>query len=108
MPYWLKHMRRVLFAVGLTACSGGSSDGCGGMEPLPNGFSPSSRIENAATVRVTQSGLNFLGANFGTLSGLFMSSLPDAVGGVVSPTVQLDPDPQRRRRLHARLRGRQA
>ncbi len=58
---------RLLFAmlsgVFLAACSGsGCSNGCArsGATPLPNGFKKENTIENAASARITRSGLDFL------------------------------------------------
>ena len=53
----------------IPACSGGGCSSCGGVTPLPGGFSNDARIENAASVRITQSGFDFLESNFGAIAG---------------------------------------
>jgi hypothetical protein len=58
-----------------TACSGdGCSSGCGGLTPLPGGFANDQRIENAAGIRITESGLDFLEANLGAIAGNVLGS----------------------------------
>lgn len=52
------------------ACSGdGCTSGCGGITPLAGGFVNEERVENAAALRVTESGLDFLEANLGSIAG---------------------------------------
>lgn len=66
------------------ACGGsGGCSSCGGIAPLPGGFINEERIENAASVRITQSGFDFLEDNLGALAG---NLLGDAAGqgGVVT------------------------
>ncbi len=53
----------------IPACSGGGCSSCGGVTPLPGGFSNDARIENAASVRITQSGFDFLESNIGSIAG---------------------------------------
>ncbi len=72
MHRWLKHLVIATFVVLLAGCGGGGcSSGCAGcgMAPLPNGYPVDQRIDNAAGVRLTDSGLAFLQANIGTLAG---------------------------------------
>lgn len=59
--------------VAVAAC--GDSAGCAGCgtAPIPGGFPIADRIDNAAQIRLSQSGLQFLGAN------------ADALVGVISP-----------------------
>ncbi|MBM4357128.1 MAG: hypothetical protein FJ096_03375 [Deltaproteobacteria bacterium] len=38
------------------------------MSPMPEGFKPEQRIENAASIRLTDSGIGFLQSNIGTLA----------------------------------------
>ena len=70
-PAWTK---RVLFAVlclVLASCAGGGcSSGCSscGTTPLPGGFPKVSTIPNAASVRFTRPGLDFVQENIGTLA----------------------------------------
>lgn len=81
----------ILFGV-LAACSGGSGGGCGsscGMQPLPAGYPRDQAIENAATVRVTRSGLDFVSTNgpnlasklIGTTGGILNFDLPESTSG---------------------------
>ena len=71
MPRALKHfLTIVLFLIAAGCSSGGCGSGCSscGVTPLPGGFDPQARIENGASVRVTDSGLQFLHDNLGTLA----------------------------------------
>jgi len=88
MPRWLKHVLGFLGVMSVAACTGATGESCAGMEPLPAGFEPSSRIENAASVRVTEAGLNFLEANIGGLATQFLAADPDAEGGVITFPIQ--------------------
>jgi len=84
-------MRRVLqhlvlgsiVAVSLGACGGGGcTSGCGGITPLRDGFAPNARIENAGSIRITDSGFGFLEDNLGAIaSGL----LGENGGGLTFP-----------------------
>ncbi len=66
------------------ACSGGGcSSGCGGITPLPGGFVNEERIENAAGVRITESGFDFLEANIGKIAGSLLGG--DGSGIVTFP-----------------------
>lgn len=63
------------------ACTGdGCTSGCGGITPLPGGFVAEERIENSASLRLTESGLDFLEANIGQIAG----SLVGGDGGIVT------------------------
>ncbi|WP_437840744.1 hypothetical protein [Sorangium sp. So ce1153] len=62
------------------------------MTPLPAGFKPADRIENAGSARLTQSGLEFLEQNLGVLgrallgggdSGVITFSVPRSPGSVL-------------------------
>ncbi len=69
----------VLFVIAAGCSGGGCSSGCacGGMTPLAEGFKPAQRIENAASLRLTETGIGFLESNMGTLA----SALLGANGG---------------------------
>jgi MYXO-CTERM domain-containing protein len=77
------HSYLVLILLVVVACSGsgGCSSGCAacGTTPLPAGFPQSSVITNAASVRVTRPGLDFIGANLGGVA----SNILKSTGGVV-------------------------
>ena len=84
----LRLFKRLLVALALVVfagCSGGgctSGCACGGVEPLAEGFDPASRIENAAAVRITDSGFGFLEQNVGTLASTLLGSGTN--GGVLT------------------------
>jgi len=66
-----KHLTLALLFVVAAGCSGGgcsSGCSCGGMSPLAEGFKPAQRIENAAALRLTETGVGFLQDNVGTLA----------------------------------------
>lgn len=70
-----------IVAASVGACSGGGcTSGCGGVTPLPGGFEPDARIENAGAIRITESGFGFLEANLGTIA----SGVVDTEGGVMT------------------------
>jgi hypothetical protein len=54
----------------VASCSGGGCSGCStcGTTPLPGGFPKASTIPNAASVRVTRPGIDFLQENIGLLA----------------------------------------
>ncbi len=73
------------------ACAGdGCTSGCGGITPLPGGFVSEERIENAAAVRITPSGLDFIQDNLGNIapsllgqdSGIVTFAIPQTQGTV--------------------------
>src|SRR5205085_7657968 len=67
----LKHVVLVVLFVIAAGCSGGgcsSGCSCGGISPLPEGFKPEKRIENSASMRLTDSGIQFLDDNMGMLA----------------------------------------
>jgi hypothetical protein len=72
----------------VTACSGSSGcsgcSSCGGITPLPAGFDPASRIENAASVRLTDSGLKFIQNNLGTLASKLLQGQGTVQNGVIT------------------------
>jgi hypothetical protein len=94
MPRWVKHVLGILGFMSIAACTGSSGcAGCAGMQPLPSGFDSASRIENAASVRVTESGLNFIESNIGNLASTLMGSDPNTQGGVLTfPIERIDAD----------------
>src|SRR3954469_22691833 len=80
VPAIAKHIA-TLFALFLIGCSSGSGcSSCSGITPLPGGFDANKKIENAGSARLTQSGVQFLQDNIGTLAG----SLFGASGGVLN------------------------
>lgn len=85
MPSWLKHICFVLFLVVFAGCAGSCSScsGCG-MTPLEGGFVAENRIENAASVRITDSGLKFFADNLGALAPNLLGSVAGGNAGVVT------------------------
>ena len=77
-----------LFLIVASCSGGGCSSGCAscGTTPLPGGFPKASTIPNAASVRVTRPGLDFVQENLGTLAekALGASAAPGAKPGVAS------------------------
>ena len=70
MPRWVKHVLGILSVMSVAACSGSSGcSSCSGVTPLPAGFDSAARIENAASVRITEDGFNFIESNIGALAG---------------------------------------
>ncbi|MGO9708834.1 MAG: hypothetical protein ACLQBL_08225 [Polyangiaceae bacterium] len=66
---WRQALVVVLFLLIASCSGGGCSSGCSscGITPIAGGFPPSSTITNAASVRVTNAGLNFLSENLPAL-----------------------------------------
>ena len=84
------------------ACGGGGGcSSCSGVTPLPGGFINEERVENAAAVRITQSGFDFLEDNVGTLAGTLLGDgvnqgivtfpIPESQGAFDNP-IPLLPD----------------
>jgi MYXO-CTERM domain-containing protein len=70
-PAWAKRLLFAALCLVLASCGGGGcSSGCSscGTTPLPGGFPKVSTIPNAASVRVTRPGLDFVQENIGTLA----------------------------------------
>jgi hypothetical protein len=71
----------------IASCSGGGcSSGCAscGTTPLPGGFPKASTIPNAASVRVTRPGLDFVQENIGFLAEKALGATAGGKPGVVS------------------------
>ncbi len=69
-------------ACGGKGCGGGCST-CG-TTPLPGGFPKASTIPNAAAVRITRPGLNFVQENIGTLAEKAIGTSSGSTAGVVT------------------------
>jgi hypothetical protein len=76
MPRVLKHLFAVLVVLIVAGCSGGGCSSCAGcgVTPLPQGFPLERRVENAAALRLTDSGFQFLQDNGATLAGALLGS----------------------------------
>lgn len=63
------------------ACGGGTSAGCGGCgTPLDGDFPRDVRVPNAATLRVTRTGLDFLAEHGASVAGAAVTGQPTAAG----------------------------
>ncbi|MBX3209775.1 MAG: hypothetical protein KF764_32375, partial [Labilithrix sp.] len=88
-----RHVFGVVFFLLIASCSGGGCGGCGGcagMTPLPGGFPADKAVENAASVRVSRPGLDFLEKELPTIATK-LTNAPNGVIGFDIPTV--DPAP---------------
>lgn len=86
MPRFLKHIIGIMLVILIAGCAGGGcSSGCAGcgITPLAGGFEPTKRIENAGSVRLTDSGLTFLEQNLGPLAKTLLGSSGGS-GGVIT------------------------
>jgi MYXO-CTERM domain-containing protein len=106
MPRFLRSIVAATAVVLAAGCAGGSGCSCPGVSSLPNGFSPAARVENAASIRFTKSGLDFAAQHLGAIAsklpgtdvknGLAMVPVAKASGtaGGVSYTIcPSGPDP---------------
>ncbi|MDB4942101.1 MAG: hypothetical protein JWP97_1635 [Labilithrix sp.] len=85
-----RHLFGVLFFLLVASCSGGGcSSGCSscaGMTPLPGGFPKDQTIENAATVRVSRPGLDFVEKQLPAIVTKLIAA-PGGILGVDIPTI---------------------
>ena len=97
----IRHIVAIVAVIVVAGCSGGGCGGgcssCGGLTPLAGGFDPAHRIENAGSVRITQSGLGFLSQNLGSLAKGILGGM--GTGGVITFDVPQSSG-SRRRQLH--------
>ncbi|MFK7985314.1 MAG: MYXO-CTERM sorting domain-containing protein [Sandaracinaceae bacterium] len=68
----------LMFALTVFACDGGGCSGCDGcgIEPIPGAYPIDQRIDNAAQIRLTSSGIDFVEDN---IDGIVTSFLPDGL-----------------------------
>lgn len=97
MHRWTKHLVSIPALIAVSACS--SPSGCTDpqqvVQPLPAGFDAASRVENAASGRITESGLAFLQDNLTAFAIRVLESQDLAQNGVLSiaiPTATLQGD----------------
>ncbi len=64
----------------IAACGGGGGCGSGCMQPIAGGYPAGESVDKAAALRVTRSGLDFLGTNAPSLAETFLGT----TGGVYS------------------------
>ena len=72
-----RHVFGAVFFLLIASCSGGGCGGCGGcagMTPLPGGFPADKAVENAASVRVSRPGLDFIEKELGPIVGTATNS----------------------------------
>ncbi len=87
-----RHIFGVVFFLLVASCSGGGCSsgcgGCGGTTPLPGGYPKDKAIENAASVRVSRPGLDFVEKNLPAV----VSKVISAPGGTLGFDVpNIDP-----------------
>lgn len=85
MPRFFKHLIGIMLVILIAGCAGGGcSSGCSGcgMTPVPGGFQPTDRIENAGSVRLTDSGVTFLEQNLAPLAKQLLGS-SGGNGGII-------------------------
>ena len=83
LRHWSRNALLVVLFLIVASCSGGGcASGCSscGVTPLPGGYPKANAITNAASVRLTRPGLDFLQANIGTLA----AKLLGGSGGVLN------------------------
>lgn len=69
---WFRQLVVALTVLIVASCSGGGcSSGCSGcgVTPLPGGYPKANTVVNAASVRITRAGLDFVGDNLGAIAG---------------------------------------
>jgi hypothetical protein len=101
---WWRQALVVLTVLLVAACSGGGcSSGCSscGVTPLAAGFPQKDAITNAASVRVTKPGLDFVSANIPTLAskllntpnaGVITFNIPSSSTSIAGTTVTICPN----------------
>ena len=84
---WRVAFWALLFLVVASCSGGGCTSGCAGcgITPLAGGLPKANVIENAAAVRLTRPGLDFLGNNIGLLAGKLLSSGATNAGVIEFP-----------------------
>ena len=99
-----RHLLLAVFFLVVAGCTGGgcsSGCACAGITPRMEGFQLAQRAENAASLRLTDSGLDFLEQNLGTLAGLLIGDdggavltfeMPPSSQNLVIANVDICPD----------------
>lgn len=91
----IRQLVGVLLLLLVTSCSGGA---CGGLTPLPGGFPVEQSIENAAAVRVSRPGLDFLEQSLPSIAaglldspdGTFVIGVPESSFAVEDAFLKFD------------------
>ncbi len=84
-----RHLFGVLFFLLIASCSGGGCggcSGCAGMTPLPGGFPVDQAVQNAASVRVSRPGLDFIEKQLGPITAN-LTKAPNGILGFDIPAV---------------------
>jgi MYXO-CTERM domain-containing protein len=92
MLRFARHLVGVFVLLVVAGCTGGGCSAgcsCAGVTPLAEGYPPENRIENVASVRITDSGFDFIEQNLG---GLAANVLGQGMGGIL--TFEVPPSSQ--------------
>ena len=83
--WWRQALVIFLFLLIASCSGGGCSSGCSscGIAPIAGGFDPTQTIPNSASVRVTKSGLEFLGTNVPNLASTLLGRSSTGNSGVI-------------------------
>ncbi|HRI71751.1 MAG TPA: hypothetical protein PK156_46280, partial [Polyangium sp.] len=95
MPRFLKHIIGIMLVILIAGFAGGGcSSGCSGcgMTPIAGGFEPNQRIENAGSVRLTDTGITFLEQNLAPLAKQLLGSMGGNGGVITFPVPESDID----------------
>jgi hypothetical protein len=68
MLHRFRHVFLIVSLLLVASCSGGGCGGCAGGTPLPGGFPTDKAVENAASVRLSRPGLDFLEKELGPIA----------------------------------------
>lgn len=81
---WVRRVASAVGFVGLASCSSaGGCGGCAGTRPLAEGFPRDQAVDNAATVRISRQGLDFVAASLPSM----VVDLADLQGGKMEFTI---------------------
>jgi hypothetical protein len=93
MRRWLyRSLYASLFALAACGGGGGGCSSCNGVAPLPQGFPKDKRVENAANIRITQSGFSFLNKNLNTIIAGVVDGQGLSNGGKIEFPITTDPN----------------
>jgi MYXO-CTERM domain-containing protein len=98
-----RHVILTVLFVLIAGCSGGgcsSGCSCAGVTPLAEGFPVGARIENVASIRLTDQGIGFLEQNLGAIAGLALGDgggqlsfeIPTLSQGLVIASAEICPN----------------
>lgn len=88
-----RHLFGVILFLLVASCSGGGCaqgcSGCGGTTPLPGGFPTDKTVENAASVRLSRPGLDFVEKNLPAIAAQ-LSGAPGGIMAIGIPTTPIN------------------